>query len=102
MRIVFMGSPEFAVPSLEALASAQNVVAVVTQPDRPKGRKLQLQPPAVKLSAQKLGIPVLQPATTKSPEFLEEIHLLNPDILVVVAYGEILRKNLLALPKHGA
>ena len=103
MRIVFMGSPQFAVPSLEALhASDHEVVAVVTQPDRPSGRKLQTQPPQIKIVAHRLNIPVLQPETTKSPVFLEELGILQPELLVVVAYGEILRKNLLSLPSRGA
>ena len=103
MRIVFMGSPQFAVPSLEALHhSSHEVVAVVTQPDRPKGRKLQMQPPRLKIAAHRLNIPVLQPATTKSEIFYEEVRLFQPDLLVVVAYGEILRANLLALPTRGA
>lgn len=103
MRIVFMGSPELAVPSLESLkASNHEVVAVVTQPDRPSGRKLQPKAPAVKLAAQKMGIPVLQPVTTKTPEFLQEISIFQPDVLAVVAYGEILRPKLLALAPHGA
>src|SRR5262245_23843313 len=103
MRIVFMGSPSFAVPSLEALHnSSHQVVAVVTQPDRPGGRHLQLQAPAVKLSAQKLGLGVLQPSTTKTPEFLDEIASFQPDVLVVVAYGEILKRALLELPPQGA
>lgn len=103
MRIVFMGSPSFAVPSLEALhGSSHDVVAVVTQPDRPGGRKLQLQAPAIKVAAHQFGIPVLQPTTTKTPQFLEEIAAFQPDILVVVAYGEILKRALLDLPPRGA
>jgi methionyl-tRNA formyltransferase len=103
MRIVFMGSPQFAVPSLEALHSSDhNIIAAVTQPDRPSGRKLHTQAPPIKIAAERLNIPVLQPATTKSASFYEEIHALQPELLVVVAYGEILRANLLALPPRGA
>ncbi|MCI0442001.1 methionyl-tRNA formyltransferase [bacterium] len=103
MRVLFMGSPQFAVPSLDAVhSSAHDVVAVVTQPDRPVGRSLKVHPPPVKVSAQALGIPVLQPPTTKSPEFIDQISAFGPDILVVVAYGEILRKNVLELPPAGA
>jgi methionyl-tRNA formyltransferase len=103
MRIVFFGSPELAVPSLEALkASDHDLAAVVTQPDRPSGRKLQPKAPAVKLAAEKLGIPILQPGTTKTPEFLQEISTFRPDVLAVVAYGEILRPKLLAVAPHGA
>jgi len=97
-----MGSPQFAVPSLESLfSSTHEVVAVVTQPDRPKGRNLLPQPPPVKVAAHRLGIPVLQPVTTKSDIFLEEMRSFHPDLLVVVAYGEILRSTLLNLPPYG-
>jgi methionyl-tRNA formyltransferase len=103
MRIVFMGSPQFAVPALEALhQSSHEIAAVVTQPDRPKGRKLQTQPPPVKIAAQQFHIPILQPATTKSEAFFEELRSIRPGLLVVVAYGEILRSNLLSLPQFGA
>jgi methionyl-tRNA formyltransferase len=103
MRIIFFGSPSFAVPSLEALYdSSHNVIAVVTQPDRPKGRNLLQQPPPVKTVAHRLKIPVLQPATTRSEVFLEEMRSFGPDLLVVVAYGEILRRSLLELPPFGA
>jgi methionyl-tRNA formyltransferase len=103
MRVVFMGSPQFAVPSLEAIdSSSHDIVAVVTQPDRPVGRSLKVHPPPVKAAAQKLNIPVLQPSTTKNPEFLDQISAFGPDILVVVAYGEILRKNVLELSPAGA
>jgi methionyl-tRNA formyltransferase len=98
-----MGSPEFAVPSLEALYnSVHQVIAVVTQPDRPKGRRLLMQPPPVKIAAHKLNLPVLQPSTTKSELFLQEVNSFRPDLLVVVAYGEILRPALLDLPPRGA
>lgn len=103
MRVVFMGSPQFAVPSLEAIhSSGHDVVAVVTQPDRPVGRSLKVHPPPVKVAAQALNIPILQPPTTKTPEFIDQISAFGPDILVVVAYGEILRKNVLELPPAGA
>jgi methionyl-tRNA formyltransferase len=98
-----MGSPQFAVPSLEAIhSSAHDVVAVVTQPDRPVGRSLKVHPPAVKVAAQALNIPILQPSTTKTPDFIDQISAFGPDILVVVAYGEILRKNVLDLCPAGA
>jgi len=103
MRIVFMGSPQFAVPSLEALhASDHEIVAVVTQPDRPVGRNLQVQPPAIKIAAQARRIHVVQPETTRTPEFIEQIRAFSPDLLVVVAYGEILRRNLLDVSPRGA
>ena len=103
MKIIFMGSPQFAVPSLEALhASSHQIVAVVTQPDRPSGRKLHLEAPPVKVMAHALGIPVFQPVTTKTAQFLDEIRSFEPDLLVVVAYGEILRPALLGIPRRGA
>jgi methionyl-tRNA formyltransferase len=103
MNIIFMGSPEFAVPSLEALhASSHQIAAVVTQPDRPSGRKLQVEPSPVKVAAHALGIPVFQPVTTKTPQFLDEIRSFEPDVLIVVAYGEILRPALLGIPQKGA
>ena len=83
MRIIFLGSPDFAVPTLESLANSQHeVLAVVTQPDRPVGRGLQQQAPPVKVAAHRLGIPVLQPSTTKSPEFMKDIASFQPDVLV--------------------
>lgn len=98
-----MGSPEFAVPSLAAIhASSHEVLAVVSQPDRPSGRRLQMHPPAVKVAAQELGLRILQPETTRSSAFLVEMDRMKPDALVVVAYGEILRSNLLNLPPKGA
>ncbi|HSP06396.1 MAG TPA: methionyl-tRNA formyltransferase [Acidobacteriota bacterium] len=103
MRIIFMGSPEFAVPTLEALhASRHELVAIVTQPDRPSGRRLHLRPPAVKAAAQAFGVLVLQPETTRSAELLQAVKACRPDILVVVAYGEILRRELLQIPPLGA
>lgn len=103
MKIIFMGSPQFAVASLAALKESQHeIVAVVTQPDRPSGRMLQSQAPAVKVAAHKFALPVLQPVTTKTPQFVEEIASFQPDLLVVVAYGEILRQNLLESARCGA
>jgi methionyl-tRNA formyltransferase len=102
MRILFMGSPSFAALPLEALAAAgHELVAVVTQPDRPAGRQRQLTAPPVKLAAQALGLPVLQPATLRDPAVVEELTALRPDVGVVAAYGEILRRNVLAIPPLG-
>jgi methionyl-tRNA formyltransferase len=102
-RIVFMGTPEFAVPTLEALHhSRHTVAAVVTQPDRPKGRGRKLTPPPVKQTAQALGHPVIQPESIKDDAFLEAMQRLEPDLFVVVALGQILPAPLLALPPHGA
>lgn len=97
-----MGTPEFAVPSLKALIeSGDEVVAVVTQPDKPKGRGLEITPPPVKILAQKYGIPVLQPQKIKTEEFLKQLEELRPDIICVVAYGKILPKGILELPRYG-
>ncbi|HET6266437.1 MAG TPA: methionyl-tRNA formyltransferase [Acidobacteriota bacterium] len=103
MKIIYMGSPEFAVPSLQEIARSEHeIVVVVTQPDRPSGRSLRVQPPAVKVAAQQLGLPILQPETTKSTEFVAQLAAYKPDLLVVVAYGEILRTNLLELSPAGS
>jgi len=102
MRIVFMGTPEFACPTLKILIDrGEQVVAVVTQPDRPKGRGQQTLAPPVKLLAQMHGIPVLQPVKVRLPEPIEEIRALKPDLIVVVAFGQILPKALLDIPTHG-
>ncbi|MBU5635672.1 methionyl-tRNA formyltransferase [Geomonas sp. Red69] len=102
LRIVFMGTPEFACPTLRTLIErGENVVAVVTQPDRPKGRGQQTLPPPVKVVAQEHGIPVLQPVKVRLPESIEEIRALEPDLIVVIAFGQILPKALLDIPKHG-
>lgn len=103
MRTVFMGSPEFAVPSLLALHAATEVVAVVCQPDKPAGRGLTLLPPAVKRKAEELGLPVLQPTAPRPQKstFIEELKALRPELVVVVAYGRILPPEVLAVPQHG-
>lgn len=101
MRILFMGSAELACPCLEAVASlpAHEVVAVVTQPDKPKGRSLQLAPPPVKVTAARLGLPVHQPV--KIREAVANIAVCRPDLIVVVAYGQLLPKAILDLPARG-
>ncbi|MBB4127390.1 methionyl-tRNA formyltransferase [Xanthomonas translucens] len=101
MKIVFAGTPDFAVPSLRAAAQRHEVVAVYTQPDRPAGRGRGLTPSPVKLEAVARGIPVLQPQTLRSPEALQTLRALQPDLMVVVAYGLILPKAVLAIPTHG-
>lgn len=101
LRIVFMGSPDFAVPCLEALLGRHEVVAVVTQPDKPAGRGLGLTPPAVKVRALAAGLPVLQPPSVRKPPFAEVLAPLQPDLAVVVAYGKILPAELLAVPRLG-
>lgn len=103
MRTVFMGSPEFAVPSLLALHAATEVVAVVAQPDRPAGRGLALLPPAVKVKAQELGLPVLQPTALRPAKssFVADLTALAPELIVVAAYGRILPPEVLAVPRLG-
>ena len=99
MRIVFMGSPDAAVPSLEHLVlNGYGVIAVYTQPDRPAGRGRGLLPPPVKETALRLGLPVLQPAALKTGEVLERLAELNPDVIVICAYGQILPQAVLDIP----
>ncbi len=102
MRVVFWGTPDFAVESLKAiLKSKHQVIAVVTQPDKPKGRGKKFTPPPVKVVAEEHGIPVLQPEKVKeNKELYEDLKKLNPDIFVVVAYGKILPKEIIELPKY--
>ena len=101
MRIVFAGTPDFAVPSLRAAAARNEVVAVYTQPDRPAGRGRGLTASPVKLEAIKRGIPVMQPDNFKSALSKEELRALKPDLLVVVAYGLILPQSVLDIPADG-
>lgn len=103
MRILFMGTPDFAVPCLNRLIEEKrDVCAVFTQPDKPKGRGYQLTPPPVKVAAQKAGIPVYQPQSIKKdPQVLQEIRALCPELIVVVAYGKILPPELLEIPPLG-
>lgn len=102
MRLLYLGSPAFSVPPLELIAQAgYDVVGIVTQPDRPAGRKRVLTPPPVKVAAQNLGLPVLQPETLRDPAAVEQLAALRPDVGIVVAYGEILRQNVLNIPPLG-
>ncbi|MCC6095418.1 MAG: methionyl-tRNA formyltransferase [Eubacterium sp.] len=103
MRIVFMGTPDFAVGTLLAMADAgHEIVGVVTQTDKPVGRKQELKPTAVKAAALERGFTVYQPAKLrKNPEFLETLKGLVPDVIVVAAYGKIIPKEILSLPKYG-
>ncbi len=102
-RIVFFGTAPLAVPSLEALVKhpAFHVSAVVTQPDRPRGRDLKLQPSPVKAAALALGLPVWQPARCRDAEFLAQLRAAAPDLIVVAAYGQLLPPALLEIPRHG-
>lgn len=101
MRIVFLGTPDFAVPALDAIHREHDVALVVAQPDKPAGRGMKLQAPAVAVRARELGLPLLQPPKIRTPEFLDTIAQLAPDLGIVVAYGRILPAALLAIPKHG-
>src|SRR5437867_3231141 len=93
IRIVFMGSPDFAVPTLHALVADESysIVGVVTQPDRPSGRHMTLTPPPVKVAAEALRIPVIQPQKLRQPEAMEQLKAWNPHLIVVAAFGQILR-----------
>ncbi|MCW5888169.1 MAG: methionyl-tRNA formyltransferase [Anaerolineales bacterium] len=103
LRIVFMGSPEFARPSLQALAAwpAAQLVGVVTQPDRPAGRGRQLTPPPVKSLALELGLPLMQPERLRAKEPMQQLRHWVPDLIVVAAFGQILRPAVLDMPKYG-
>lgn len=102
MRVVFMGTPDFAVGTLEALLEAgHEVVAVVTQPDKPKGRGKTLMPTPVKEAALARMIPVLQPKKVREPEFVETLRKIGPDVIVVAAFGQIISKEILEMPRYG-
>ncbi|MDD4689646.1 MAG: methionyl-tRNA formyltransferase [Eubacteriales bacterium] len=101
MKILFMGTPQFAVPCLEKLIDTHEVTGVVTQPDRPKGRGHKMLPPPVKQFALEKGIPVYQPETFKDMAFMPVLEEHNPDVIVVVAYGRILPSYVLEYPKYG-
>lgn len=102
MRMIFMGTPEFAVPCLQSLLDAgHEICAVYTQPDKPKGRGYALAPPPVKVLAEQNGLKVLQPKTLRTPEAEQEIQNLCPECIVVVAYGKILPKEILEIPRYG-
>jgi methionyl-tRNA formyltransferase len=100
-KVVFMGSPEFSLPSLKGLARYYEVVGVVTQPDRPAGRGRVLTPPPVKELALSLGLPVIQPNRLREPEALAKLQAWQPELIVVAAFGQILRQNVLDLPRQG-
>ena len=102
MKILFMGTPDFAVPSLRALyGSGEEIVGVVTQPDKPRGRGYVLTPPPVKTYAAAHGLPVFQPARLRDGSFDDTLKALEPELIVVVAYGKILPPHILEAPKHG-
>ena len=101
IRIVFMGSPDFALPTLRLLAQKHQVVGVVTQPDRASGRGRALKSPPVKILAQDLNIPIIQPEKLRQPEAMQQLQAWTPDLIVVAAFGQILRKDVLELPRYG-
>jgi methionyl-tRNA formyltransferase len=101
LRLVFFGTPEFAVPTLEALARAHEIALVVAQPDKPAGRGMKMQAPAVATKAREMGLPLAQPPRIRNDEFLASIAAPKPDAGIVVAYGKILPANLLAIATHG-
>lgn len=100
-KVVFMGSPDFSLPSLRGLAKHYDVVGVVTQPDRASGRGRELKSPPVKTLALELGIPIMQPEKLRVPEAMEQLRAWAPDLIVVAAFGQILKKDVLELPRHG-
>ena len=100
-NVVFMGSPDFSLSTLRALAGTYDVTGVVTQPDRASGRGRELKAPPVKLLAQELNIPVMQPEKLKQPEAMDQLRAWAPDLIVVAAFGQILRKDVLELPRFG-
>ncbi len=101
LRAAFMGSPDFAIPSLEAVARTCNLVLVVCQPDRPAGRGRKLTPPPVKAAAERLGVPVVQPAKMKDGSLASKLRELEIDLVVVVAFGRILPPEVLTAPRYG-
>ena len=102
MRILFMGTPDFALPTLKALCeTGHEIVGAITQPDKPKGRGHHMMPPPIKVFAMEQGIPVYQPATLKGDEFASLLAKLDPELIVVVAFGKILPVNVLEYPKYG-
>jgi methionyl-tRNA formyltransferase len=101
LRLIFFGTPEFAIPALEALAREHDIALVVAQPDKPAGRGMKMHAPAAAVKARQLGLPLAQPPKIRSPEFLESIAALRADAGIVVAYGRILPSTLLAIPPQG-
>ena len=102
MKLVFLGTPDFAVPSLEAIVSAgHDVVAVYTQPDRPKGRGHAVAPPPVKVAATRLALEVRQPEKIRRPEVVEELRSIGAEVMVVVGYGQIIPQSMIDLPRLG-
>ena len=101
LKVIFMGTPDFAVPSLAALIDKTEILCVVTQPDRPKGRGHKLLPPPVKVFAEENNLRVIQPVKVKAPEVVAQLAELKPDLIVVVAFGQILSQAILDIPRFG-
>ena len=101
LRVIFMGTPDFAVPTLAALIDKTEIICVVTQPDKPKGRGHKLLPPPVKVFAEENNLRVIQPPKVKAPEVVEQLNALKPDLIVVVAFGQILSQKILDIPRLG-
>ncbi|MDP9170150.1 MAG: methionyl-tRNA formyltransferase [Acidobacteriota bacterium] len=102
MTVVFLGTPEFAVPTLQGLLVAgHSVIEAVTQPDRPKGRKQELEASPVKVAALRHGIPVYQPERIRRPEAVDHLRALAPDVMVIVGYGQIIPQSIIDIPRHG-
>lgn len=101
INIVFMGSPDFALPSLRVLTQHYHIAGVVTQPDRASGRGRELKPPPVKTLALELGLPIIQPQKLREPEAMAQLQAWKPDLIVVAAFGQILKKDVLDLPRFG-
>jgi methionyl-tRNA formyltransferase len=101
LRLIFFGTPDFAVPTLEALAREHDIALVVAQPDKPAGRGMKMQSPAIAIKAREIGLPLAQPPKIRDAEFLRSIATLRPDAGIVVAYGKILPASLLEIPKQG-
>jgi len=103
IRTIFMGTPDFAVPGLKKLVSQKDIelVLVITQEDKPVGRKKTITAPPVKKIAQELNLPILQPKKLKDDEVLQKIKETNPELIIVAAYGKIIPKSILDLPKYG-
>jgi methionyl-tRNA formyltransferase len=99
VRLAFFGTPQFAVPALDALAESHEIALVVAQPDKPAGRGMEMRPPAVAVRARELGLPLLQPLKVR--EAIDDVRRLAPEIAIVVAYGKILPAALLEIPRHG-
>lgn len=101
-KVIFMGTPEFAVPTLVELSKTHfKPILCITQPDRPKGRKRKITPPEVKVKAEELNIPIIQPENVNSEKVLSQLEEISPDIIITVAYGEFLKKRIRLLPKFG-